>query len=259
VRRAVHQAAAVGFQRAAGAYERGRASYPAAAVDAILAVSGAARGRTLLELGAGTGKLTRELVGSGARVLALEPVGGMRDVLAQNVPGAELLDAVAEAIPLRDASVDAVIAAQSFHWFDPEAAAAEVARVLPPGGTVALIWNRRDERLAWIQELTRILDDRAGDAPRYRTGLWRRGFDASPAFSPLELQTWPHHGAGGRDVVLARVASMSFVAALEEEARGRLLAEVAELLDRHPQTRDREDVAIPYVTELFTTRRLPSA
>lgn len=251
----VHRAAAIGFERAAQAYERGRAGYPRDAVEAILAVTGAAPGRTLLELGAGTGKFTRELTGSGARVLALEPVAGMRDVLAQNVPEAELLDAVAEAIPLADASVDAVIAAQSFHWFDPEAAAGEVARVLHPGGAVALIWNRRDESAAWMREFSRILDGRAGDAPRYRTGLWRRGFDASPAFTPLELQTWPHRGEEGRDVVLARVASMSFIAALDDAPRAEVLAEIAGLLDAHPDTRGRDDVAIPYVTELFTTTR----
>jgi SAM-dependent methyltransferase len=255
VRPGVHRAAAVGFDRAAGAYERGRAGYPAAAVETILAETGAAPGRTVLELGAGTGKLTRKLVASGARVIALEPVAGMRDVLAQVAPEAELLDAVAEAIPLADASADAVVAAQSFHWFDPAAAAAEVARVLPASGAVALIWNRRDERVAWVRELSRILDGRAGDAPRYRSGLWRRAFDENPDFEPLTLETWPHRGAEGREVVLARVASMSFVASLDDEPRAQLLAEVADLLDTHPDLRGRTDVALPYVTELYTTRR----
>ncbi len=256
MRSGVHRAAAVGFDRAADAYEAGRATYPAAAVEAILSFAGAGPGRTLLELGAGTGKLTGALVASGAHVLALEPVAGMRDVLARNVPGAEVLDAVAEAVPVARGSVDAVVAAQAFHWFDAEGAAAEVARVLRPGGAVALVWNRRDERVDWMRELTRILDSRAGDTPRYGTGLWRRGFDANPAFGPLELQTWPHRGAAGRDVVLARVASMSFVAALDSEPREHLLAEIADLLDTHPATRGRDDVAIPYVTELFTTRRV---
>lgn len=170
--------------------------------------------------------------------------------------GAEVLDAVAEAVPVARGSVDAVVAAQSFHWFDAEGAAAEVARVLRPGGAVALIWNRRDEHVDWMRDVTRILDARSGDTPRYRTGLWRRGFDGNPAFGPLALQTWPHHGAAGRDVVLARVASMSFVAALESEPREHLLAEIGCLLDTHPATRGRDDVAIPYVTELFTTRRV---
>ena len=256
MRRDVHRAAAVGFDRAAQAYETGRAAYPAPAVEAILSAADAGPGRTLLELGAGTGKLTGALVASGARVLALEPVAGIREVLARNIPEAEVLDAVAEAVPVAGGSVDAVVAAQSFHWFDAEDAAAEIARVLRPAGAVALIWNRRDERVDWMRELTRILDARAGDTPRYRTGLWRRGFDGNPAFRPLELQTWPHRGAAGRDIVLARVASMSFVAALGEEPRAQLLAEVADLLDAHPSTRGRDDVAIPYVTELFTTSRV---
>ena len=106
-----------------------------------------------------------------------------------------------------------------------------------------------------MRELSRILDGLAGDAPRYRTGLWRRGFDGNPAFEPLALETWPHRGAEGREVVLDRVASMSFVAALAEEPRARLLAEVTDLLETHPDLRGREDVALPYVTELFTTRR----
>ena len=252
----VHRAAAVGFARAADAYERGRAMFPADAVAAMLASTGAAPGVTLLELGAGTGKLTRSLTGSGARVIALEPVAEMRAQLAAGVPGAELLDAVAEAIPLADGSVDAVVAAQAYHWFDPEAATAEVARVLRPGGAVALVWNRRDERVAWMRELSRILDTRSGDAPRYRNGTWRRGFDGNPAFAPLELHTWPHRGAEGRDVVMARVASMSFVAALDDEPRATLLAQIEELVATHPDTRGREDVALPYVTELFTTRKL---
>jgi SAM-dependent methyltransferase len=255
VRAGVHPKAAIGWARAAGAYERGRAGYPDAAVAAILAETGAAPGRTLLELGAGTGKLTQPLTESGAHVIALEPVAGMREVLARIAPRAELLDAVAEAIPLRDASADAVIAAQSFHWFDPEAAAAEVARVVRPAGQVCLIWNRRDESVAWMRELSRILDAHAGDAPRYRHGHWRRGFDGNPAFTPIDLRTWPHRGAACRDVVLARVASVSFVAALGEEPRARVLAEVAHLLATHPDTRGRADVALPYVTELFTTRR----
>jgi SAM-dependent methyltransferase len=251
----VHPKAAVGFARAAQAYERGRSEYPAGAVAAILLDAGGAPGRSLLELGAGTGKLTRALTGSGARVIALEPVAEMRDGLARRAPGAEMLDAVAEAIPLADASVDAVLAAQAFHWFDAEAAAAEVARVLRPGGALALIWNRRDERVAWVRELTRLLATEAGDAPRYETSRWRDAFDDNPAFAPLELRTWPHLGEPGRELVLDRVASISFVAALDDAPRARLLADVAQLLDTHPETRGRDDLALPYVTELFSTVR----
>ena len=252
----VHPKAAVGFDRAADAYERGRAGFPGPVVDAILRESEAGEGRTLLELGAGTGKLTRTLTGHGARVIALEPVAGMRAVLTVRAPEAEPLDAVAEEIPLADGSVDAVIASQAYHWFDPEKATAEVARVLRPGGLVALVWNRRDESAAWMREFTRIVDAHAGDAPRYRSGEWRRGFDGNPAFTPLEQRSWPHRGEQGRAIVLERVASMSFVASLDEAPRAELLAEISELLETHPDIRGRSDVAFPYVTELFTARRL---
>jgi SAM-dependent methyltransferase len=252
----VHPKAAVGFARAARAYERGRATFPAGAVEAILAAAGAARGRTLLELGAGTGKLTRSLTGSGARVIALEPVAEMRALLTETAPAAEPLAGVAEAIPLADASVDAVVVGQAYHWFEPVAATAEVARVLRPGGSVALVWNRRDERVAWMRGFSEILDAHAGDAPRYKHGTWRRGFDGNPAFAPLELRTWPHTGGAGRDVIRSRVASMSFVAAMDDEPRAALLAQVEELLTTHPDTAGRDDVAMPYVTELFTTRKL---
>jgi SAM-dependent methyltransferase len=191
-------------------------------------------------------------------VIALEPVAEMRALLAHAAPGAEPLAAVAEAIPLPEASADAVVAAQAYHWFDPEAATAEVARVLRPGGAVALVWMCRDERAAWMRALSEILAAHAGDAPRYRHGSWRRGFDGNPAFAPLARRTWPHRGATGRAVVRARVASISFVAALDDGPRAALLAEVEHLLDTHPDTAGRDDVAIPYVAELFTTRRVTS-
>jgi SAM-dependent methyltransferase len=252
----VHPKAAVGFERAAAAYERGRAGFPGPVVDAILSESGAAEGRTLLELGAGTGKLTRVLTGHGARVIALEPLAGMRAVLAVSAPEAEPLEAVAEEIPLRDASVDAVIAAQAYHWFDPVKATAEVARVLRPGGLVALVWNARDEAAAWMREFSAIINVHAGGVPRHKDMAWRRGFDGNPAFTPLEQRSWPHRGEQGRAVVLERVASISFVASLDEEPRAELLAQVSDLLENHPDIRGRSDVAIPYVTELFTARRL---
>jgi SAM-dependent methyltransferase len=256
VSRRVHPKAAVGFARGAHAYERGRATFPGGAVDAILAATGAAPGRTLLELGAGTGKLTRSLTGSGARVIALEPVDEMRALLAEAAPEAEPLAGVAEDIPLADASTDAVVAAQAYHWFEPVAATAEVARVLRPGGAVALVWNRRDERVGWMRGFSAILDAHAGDAPRYKHGTWRLGFDGNPAFAPLELRTFTHAGAPGRGVIRDRVASMSFVAALDAAPRAELLAQIEHLLDTDPETAGRDDVAMPYVTELYTTRRL---
>ena len=246
----MHRAAAVGFDRAAGAYERGRAGYPVAAVETILAATDAAPGRTLLELGAGTGKLTRELVGSGARVIAL---GGRRD--ARMLAGLHRRRAAG----LRCGGARSRMRASTRS--SPRKPSLVRSRVAAGGVAPALARGRRPDlesarRARGVgAELSRILDGLAGDAPRYRTGLWRRGFDGNPAFEPLALETWPHRGAEGREVVLDRVASMSFVASLGEQPRAQLLAEVTDLLETHPDLRGREDVALPYVTELFTTRR----
>ena len=150
----------------------GRASFPGRCGRGDPRRGGRRAGRTLLELGAGTGKLTRALTGSGARVIALEPVASMRACWPQTAPAAEPLDAVAEAIPLGDASVDAVFAAQAYHWFDPEAATAEVARVLRPGGR-----GRADLEPARRE---RRLDARAHAHPRRRARATRRATAAAP-------------------------------------------------------------------------------
>src|SRR5690606_25154234 len=132
----IPDAAAEGFGRGAEAYESARPSYPPDAVGEIATVCDVGPGRRVLDLAAGTGKLTRLLVPTGAEVVAVEPVAEMRAVLSAVLPGVEALDGTAEAIPLPDASVDAVTVAQAFHWFDPPVALAEIARVLRPGGTL---------------------------------------------------------------------------------------------------------------------------
>ena len=251
----MHRAAAVGFDRAAGAYERGRAGYPAAGDRGDPRDYGRGAGTNVARARRRHRKAHARLVGSGARVIALEPVAGMRQHAREDRTGSGAARCRRGGDPARGCERRRGVAAQAFHWFDPEVAAAQVARVLAPGGAVALIWNRRDERVAWVRELSRILDGLAGDAPRYRTGLWRRGFDGNPAFEPLALRPGRTAEAGPRGV-LDRVASVSFVAPSPRRPASALLAEVGNLLDTHPDTRGRDDVALPYVTELFTTRKL---
>ncbi len=155
---------ATSFGAAAAAYERGRPPYPAEAIDWLLP-PGAAR---VLDVGAGTGKLTRQLAQRGLDVLAVEPLAGMRDQLARAVPGVPVYPGTAEDIPLPDGSVDAVLAAQAWHWVDPVRAVPEVARVLVPGGQLGLAWNVRDERVDWVaqQSLYYLTPVRRADPPR---------------------------------------------------------------------------------------------
>lgn len=267
LRLAIHPVAAEGFERAVDAYERGRPAYPAEAVAAVLAEVGLpaadAPRVTLLDLGAGTGKLTRMLVPYGARVLAIEPVAGMRRKLGELVPAAEALDGTAEAIPLPDGSVSAVTVGQAFHWFDSEQALAEIHRVLAPGGRLALLWNMRDQGVGWVQRLSDILDrargSRAEAPPHYASMAWQRAFDDNALFTPLVERRFRHEQAfDAVDRFVDRVASISFVAALDVPDRERVLREVRELCARQTPTSARP-LRLPYETLVYTCARRDTA
>jgi SAM-dependent methyltransferase len=182
----------------------------------------------VLDLAAGTGKLTRVLEQRFARVLAVEPDAAMR---ALN-PGA--VEGTAEAIPLADGSVDGVFVAEAFHWFDRPEVVAELARVLRPGGTLALLWN---------VPLDQLVGDDVWDAPagvpkqnRFETGEWRRAFEGGP-FGPFEEAAVEHERRLTREELVAYYASISWVAVLPEAERARRVARFAAALDREVYSR----------------------
>jgi SAM-dependent methyltransferase len=242
------QQQATSFGAAAAAYERGRPPYPAEAIDWLLP-PGAAR---VLDLGAGTGKLTRELAERGLDVVAVEPLPGMREQLARAVPGVPVHPGTAEHIPLPDRSVDVVLVAQAWHWVDPARAVPEVARVLAPGGQLGVVWNIRDERVDWVAELGRIVHD-PGEADGSR-GITSVRSITSPPFGPLErhIVDWVH--PIDRDQLLDMVASRSYIITRPAAQRAAVLAEVRRLADTHPALAGRVRLAMPYRTECFRAR-----
>ena len=175
------------FAAAADAYERARPGYPDAAID-WLVPEGA---RTVLDLGAGTGKLTRSLAARALDVIAVEPLAEMRANLACGAARVRALEGTAEEIPLEDDSVDAITVAQAWHWVDPERATAEAARVLRPGGTLGLIWNRRDERIDWVARIGEVMGSQGRRDHRHGRGRDRRRRSGRPsASSPTGSGRW---------------------------------------------------------------------
>jgi SAM-dependent methyltransferase len=228
---------------AAAAYERGRPSYPPDAIDWLLP----AGAHNVLDLGAGTGKLTTRLVERGLDVVAVDPIQEMLEVLRTSLPETPALLGTAEEIPLQDNSVDAVLVAQAWHWFDPARAISEVARVLRPGGRLGLVWNTRDERLGWVRELGRIIG-RGGDPLRSTTTL------------PAPFTDQQHHQVEWTNYLTPQalidlVASRTYCITSPTEVRTRTLDQVRELLATHPALANTNGLALPYITvcERFTT------
>jgi len=243
------------FDALADEYERGRPGWPAAALDRLVARLGLDAGSTVLDLAAGTGKLTRELAPRFATVIAVEPLDGMRAVLERVVPGVRALAGTAEAIPLRDASVDAVVVAEAIHWFDPVAAVAEMARVLRPGRGVAVLYNRRHpsrDLTAWQREAHMTFEAHrlpADDVDPHAVEPWKSAL-AARIGEPVDDE-FDHTQALDVEGVLAQYASYSAIGGLPPARRDAALAAFRAILDRH---RVRSAV-IPYRTVLTTARQ----
>jgi SAM-dependent methyltransferase len=244
----VHDAAARGFARSAGAYDRARPEYPPEAVGWLAERLRLGAGRTVVDLAAGTGKLTRPLAATGAAVIAVEPVAEMRARIGP--AAARALEGTAEAMPLPDASADAVTVGQAFHWFDGPAALAEIHRVLRPGGALALVWNRRPLDDPVHAAIERIVAPHRGDAPAHTSGSWRAAFDATTLFGALEERTFEHARRHDADALADRVGSTSFVAALDDGPQADVIAAVRALAADGP-------VDLPYVCEVFVCDRCP--
>jgi SAM-dependent methyltransferase len=251
----LHRSAAAGFAQGADGYARNRPDYPTAVVGWLRDALALDETAAAVDLGAGTGKFLPSLLATGARVIAIEPVAAMRERLAAAYPQVAALDGTAEAMPLADDSVDAVVCATAFHWFATRAALTEIHRVLKPGGRLGLVWNVRDERVAWVARLGALVGRHGGDTPRQASDAWRSVFPFD-GFSPLVASEFPHtHEGPAEQVIVGRVLSTSFIAALPPDARARVADEVRALIAAEPALAGRELVAMPYRTTAYVATK----
>jgi len=205
----------------------------------------------VVDLAAGTGKFTQLLVSSGARIVAVEPLEGMRAKLAAHNLGVEVVGGSAEAIPLADASVDLVTIAQAFHWFANERALAEIHRVLRPGGGLALIWNRRDTTQPVQQALGALMEPYRGDVPKHRDTDWRAVFNHIRLFTTLEEWSTPHTQEVDVPGLIDRVLSVSFMATLPPADRADVERQIRDLAGGQP-----EPLTLMYTTDVYCCRAL---
>lgn len=248
--------ASKGFSAGAAAYDRARPAYPAEAVRWLVDGVSIDAGSRIVDLGAGTGKLTALLVPLGARTIAVEPVEPMRLTIAEALPSVRVVAGTAEAMPLADATADAVVVAQAFHWFDGPVALAEIRRILRPRGRLGLMWNGRDRSADWVRELARIVDAHGDAIRRHENELWRGAFDGPSGFTPLEQAEFVNAQEVDEDQVVDRVASTSFIATLDPDERSRVFERVRELIRSHPDTRGRARFVFPHRTRVYRCERL---
>ncbi|MFT4286758.1 class I SAM-dependent methyltransferase [Nocardioides sp.] len=227
------------FGKVADAYDRGRPSYPREAVEWLVG----AGPKQVLELGAGTGKLTRTLVELGHEVFATDPDDAMLDVLSRNLPEVRATAGTAEQIPAPDQSFDVVIAGQAYHWFDPETALPEIARVLKEGGVLGLVWNQRDESIPWVRKLGGIIGKHVENVDPTHD-LESSGFFATPVAETFKFwQQIDQHSVV--DLVLSRSVNLDLS---EEEVAAKRAATLAFYED---YGRGMDGMKLPYLTYVY--------
>ena len=243
------------FGPAATLYDRVRPTYPEAAVRWGLAPVGSPA--RIADIGAGTGIMTRLLRSMGHEVVPVEPDPQMRQVLGQATPGLEVLAGSAESIPLPDAGIDGALAAQAYHWFDPDRAHAELARVIRPGGVFVAIWNDRDEATDWVLQYSYIVEgDRAPDGSGADTAR-AASLSFGERFGPVEAKTFRQELTHTPDSLVELLMSRSYYLTAAPDRQAHLQREVRRLAGTHPDLAGRSEFALPYLTRVYRAVRQP--
>jgi ubiquinone/menaquinone biosynthesis C-methylase UbiE len=235
------QLSARSFGAAASVYHQARPGYPAEAIAWL--IGDATR---VLDLGAGTGKLTEALVALDREVIAVDPVEEMLEELEVAVPEVPRLLGTAEEIPIEDDAVDAVVAGQAWHWFQPQRAIPEIARVLKPGGVLGLVWNSRDTRVDWLREAGEIMHERHDASATFESYV-----NIGPPFGEIAEHTVEWGARMSREAFLDLVRSRSYFITASPDEQQATIAALETLLATHPDLVGAKEIVVPYVTRCF--------
>ncbi len=247
----VDEVLAKSFTLTGADYDRYRPGFPPAAADMVMPPTV----RTALDLAAGTGKFTELLVGRAQRVIAVEPSESMLEILRSKLPEVEAYLGSAERMPVESGVADVVTVAQAFHWFDEDAACEEIARVLRPGGTLGLVWNRFDPSCGWDRAAHRIAHPALADTDADAAVATSTAADELPGFDFVRREQIHSMGRIRRDAYLGRWSTVSTFLVADEVARTEMFDAIEAVLDSDPETRDREEYDLPIVTDVFVYRR----
>ncbi|MGE8644426.1 class I SAM-dependent methyltransferase [Acinetobacter vivianii] len=245
----LHPAAQKGFSLGAELYQQVRPSYPQNIAIWLQDRLQIGENSTVIDLGSGTGKFLPYLLQSKAKVIAVEPVAEMLQQLQHSHPQVKCIQASSDQLPLADASIDAILCAQSFHWFANIETLTEMHRVLAPSGHLGLIWNQRDTTVDWVKALADEIAPLEGNTPRYHSELWKQVFEHQQLFNFVELQTFQqkHHGTV-EQVVSKRLLSTSFIAAMPISEQQQLKAKFEQIVFDFTGLTAQDQIDFPYTT-----------
>ncbi|TCH64833.1 class I SAM-dependent methyltransferase [Acinetobacter sp. ANC 4862] len=253
----LHPAAQKGFSSAAELYQQVRPGYPAEIVSWLQHQLQLGANSQVIDLGSGTGKFLPYLQQITSHIIAIEPVQEMLAQLQQAFPDIQTLQASSEQLPVAAHSVDAVICAQSFHWFSNLETLQQIHQVLKPSGHLALIWNQRDINVDWVKALADLIEPFEGNTPRYHSGKWKNVFEQQSLFQLENVQTFEQQHVGTvENVVSKRLLSTSFIAAMPEQEQQQLKALFEQLVFSYTGKYPQDEITFPYITYAYDFKKI---
>ena len=253
----LHPAAQKGFSSAAERYQQARPSYPLALVDWLTHDLEICAESHVVDLGSGTGKFLKLLKQVSSNIIAIEPVAEMLEQLKIVHPEVHTLQAKSDQIPLKLASIDAVLCAQSFHWFADIKTLNQIHQILRPDGHLGLVWNQRNEDIIWVKALADLIATYEGDTPRFHSGQWKAVFEQQSLFKFQSMQVFSQDQTGTvEQVVSQRFLSTSFIAAMPVAQQMQLKQKFEDIVLQHTGKSPQDEIDFPYVTYAYHYKKL---